>query len=86
MNVDNYGYDWALEMNNIFKNKISTKNHQDLFEYEKLNSAAKLAIPTPDHYYPLLYSLALQTDNDTIEFFNDKAVAGSLTMTSVKIG
>lgn len=86
MNVDNYGYDWAIEMNDVFKNKISNKNHQALFDYEKLNSAAKLAIPTPDHYYPLLYSLALQTDNDNIEFFNDKLVAGSLTMTSVKIG
>ncbi len=86
MNVDNYGYDWAIEMNDIFKNKILNKDHKALFEYEKLNSAAKLAIPTPDHYYPLIYSLALQTDNDTIEFFNDKFVGGSLTMTSVKIG
>ena len=73
-------------MNDIFKNKISNKDHQALFDYEKLSSAAKLAIPTPDHYYPLIYSLALQTDNDKIEFFNDKFVAGSLTMTSVKIG
>ena len=86
MNVDNFGYDWALEMNDIFKNKILNKDHKALFEYEKLNSAAKLAIPTPDHYYPLIYSLALQTDNDKVEFFNDKLVAGSLTMTSVKIG
>lgn len=86
MQVDNFGYDWALEMNDIFKNKISNKDHQALFDYEKLNSAAKLAIPTPDHYYPLIYSLALQTDNDKVEFFNDKLVAGSLTMTSVKIG
>lgn len=86
MNVDNYGYDWALEMNDIFKSKISNKDHQALFNYERLNSAAKLAIPTPDHYFPLIYSLALQTDNDKIEFFNDKAVGGSLTMTSVKIG
>nr|WP_221260041.1 4,5-DOPA dioxygenase extradiol [Flavobacterium okayamense] len=86
MNVDNYGYDWAIEMNDIFKNKILSKDHKALFEYEKLNSAAKLAIPTPDHYFPLIYSLALQTDNDKVEFFNDKLVAGSLTMTSVKIG
>lgn len=86
MNVDNFGYDWALEMNTIFKDKISNKDHQALFDYVKLSNSAKLAIPTPDHYYPLIYSLALQTDNDTIEFFNDKFVGGSLTMTSVKIG
>ena len=81
-----YGYDWALEINQIFKNKISNKDHQDLINYQKLGTAAQLAIPTPDHYYPLLYTLALQEDNDDISFFNDKAVGGSLTMTSVKIG
>ncbi len=48
--------------------------------------AAKLAIPTPDHYLPLLYSIALQDANDEIQFFNDKPIAGSLTMTSVKFG
>lgn len=81
-----YGYDWALEMNDIFKNKISNSFHKELIQYEKLHKATTLAIPTPDHYYPLLYILALQTDNDKVEFFNDKAVGGSLTMTSVKIG
>lgn len=81
-----YGFDWALEMNDIFKNKISNGFHKELIQYEKLHKAATLAIPTPDHYYPLLYILALQTDNDKVEFFNNKAVGGSLTMTSVKIG
>lgn len=86
LNVDNYGFDWTQEMNSIFKEKISKVDHQALIEYEKLNKAALMAIPTPDHYYPMLYALALQTSNDSVEFFNDKAVGGSLTMTSVKIG
>lgn len=81
-----YGFDWAIEMNAIFKDKISNHDFQSLIQYEKLNAAAKLAIPTPDHYYPLLYTLALQEDQDEINFFNDKAVGGSLTMTSVKFG
>ncbi|WP_369793541.1 hypothetical protein [Mangrovimonas sp. ST2L15] len=54
--------------------------------YQKLHKNIAKAVPTPDHYYPLLYTLGLQTKNDRIEFFNDQAVAGSLTMTSVKIG
>ena len=86
LNEPEYGFDWALEMNDIFKNKISNGFHKELIQYEKLHKAATLAIPTSDHYYPLLYILALQTDNDKVEFFNDKAVGGSLTMTSVKIG
>ena len=86
LNEPEYGFDWALEMNDVFKNKISNGFHKELIQYEKLHKAATLAIPTPDHYYPLLYILALQTDNDKVEFFNDKAVGGSLTMTSVIIG
>lgn len=82
----NYGFDWAIEMNTVFKDKISNGDFKSLIEYEKLGSAAKLAIPTPDHYYPLLYSIALHQSNDEIHFFNDNAVGGSLTMTSVKIG
>lgn len=86
LNEPEYGFDWALEMNDIFKNKISNGFHKELIQYEKLHKAATLAIPSPDHYYPLLYILALQTDHDKVAFFNDKAVGGSLTMTSVKIG
>lgn len=80
-----FGFDWAHEMNTIFKDKIANGDHKALIEYEKLSKSAKLAIPTPDHYYPLLYALALQQKNETPTFFNDKAIGGSLTMTSVKI-
>ncbi|GGB65958.1 dioxygenase [Flavobacterium suaedae] len=86
LNDDNYGYDWAIEMNEIFKQKIADSNHKDLMDYDKLNKVAKLAIPTPDHYYPLLYSLALKDKKDVVSFFNDKLVGGSLNMTSVLIG
>ncbi|RYF90652.1 MAG: dioxygenase [Chitinophagaceae bacterium] len=86
MNTDNYGFDWAIEMNNNFKNLIGGGNHQPLINYESFGTAGKLAIPTPEHYLPLLYTLALQNKKESASFFNDKAVAGSLTMTSVKIG
>lgn len=81
-----YGFDWAIEMNELFKKKIEEKDHASLIDYLKLNAAAKLAIPTPDHYYPLIYTLGLQEEKDNVSFFNDKPMAGSLTMTSVKIG
>lgn len=83
---EEYGYDWAFEMNTIFKSKISERDHKALFNYEALHRDAKLAIPTPDHYYPLLYALALQDSQEQVTFFNDKVVAGAFTMTSIKIG
>lgn len=84
-NVPNYGYDWAIETNETFKKYILSKNYQALIDYEKIGQGAKMAVPTPDHYYPLIYSLALQDNTDKTTFFNDKMQAGSLSMTSVLI-
>ncbi|MEQ8584020.1 MAG: 4,5-DOPA dioxygenase extradiol [Marinoscillum sp.] len=84
--VPNYGFDWAQEINEKFKTNIYSKEHSKLINYTDLGPAAKLAIPTPDHYYPLLYALGLQDQREEVEIFNDQYVAGSLTMTSVKIG
>lgn len=81
-----FGFDWAIEMHELFKTKIIQRDHQALINYETLGKAAKLAVPTPDHYYPLLYTLGLQEKNEEPVFFNDKLVAGSLNMTSVKFG
>ncbi|HVK40548.1 MAG TPA: 4,5-DOPA dioxygenase extradiol [Candidatus Kapabacteria bacterium] len=81
-----FGFDWALEINEVFKRHIAAGTHDALIDYSSLGSAARLAIPTPDHYYPLLYTLGLQEATDDVGFFNDHAVGGSLTMTSVRIG
>jgi 4,5-DOPA dioxygenase extradiol len=86
LNEPEFGFDWAVEMNALFKSKIESKQHKDLIDYRNLGQAGKLAIPTPDHYFPLLYILGIQGDKEEVSFFNDKAVGGSLTMTSVRFG
>lgn len=86
MDEPGYGYDWALNMNETFKQLIGNGNHKPLINYHGFGKEGQLAIPTPEHYIPLLYTLGLKKDKDEVAFFNDKAVAGSLTMTSVKIG
>lgn len=82
----NYGFDWALQINETFKQLIAEGAHPRLVQYEKLGAEARLAIPTPEHYLPLVYTLGLSTPKDDIRFFNDRPVGGSLTMTSVKFG
>lgn len=86
LNTENYGYDWAIEMHHLFKDKIRNGDHKAMIDYLKLSPAARLAVPTPDHYYPLMYILGLQDEKEEPEFFNDKLVAGSLNMTSVRFG
>lgn len=83
---ETFGYDWAIEANEKMKKFILSSDHKQLINFRSQGKAFDLAIPTPEHYLPLLYSLALKDDKDDVSLFNDKAVAGSLTMTSVKIG
>ncbi len=83
---ETFGYDWALEAGEKMKSYILDGDHNPLINYRAQGKAFDLAIPTPEHYLPLLYSLALKEDSEAVELFNDKAVAGALTMTSVKIG
>lgn len=85
MSTDNYGYDWALEASAKMKSYILSNDHHSLINYKSQGREFDLAIPSPDHYLPLLYALALKEKNEKISLFNDKAIAGSITMTSLKI-
>jgi 4,5-DOPA dioxygenase extradiol len=79
-----YAFDWATEANEKMKSFILEGNFQGLIDYKKQGKAFDLAIPTPEHYLPLIYTLALKDKNDTTTIFNDQPVGGSLSMTSVK--
>jgi 4,5-DOPA dioxygenase extradiol len=81
-----YGYDWAIEANEKMKKYILGGDHLSLINYPSMGSAFNLAIPTPEHYLPLLYTLSLTEKNEQVHLFNDKLVGGSLSMTSLKIG
>lgn len=82
---DYYAYDWAIEADSKIKSWILDGKHQALIDFKSHGTAFDLAIPTPEHYLPLLYTLGLQDKQDDILLFNDKPLAGSLTMTSVKL-
>ena len=86
LNEIDFGFDWAININNKFKSLISDGNHKSLINYRELGKEALLAIPTPEHYLPLMYTLGLKGNKDNVSFFNDKAVAGAITMTSIKLG
>jgi len=79
------GYDWAVEANEKLKAWILQRNYQSLIQYQKQGKEIALSIPTPEHFLPLLYTLALQEKNEQVSLFNDKAIMGSITMTSLKI-
>lgn len=80
-----FAYDWATTASEKMKTYIQNDDHQSLIDYSKQGREFSLSIPTPEHFLPLLYILALKGKDEKASLFNDKALGGSLTMTSVKI-
>lgn len=81
-----YAFDWATEANEKMKSYILNDDHKKLIDFRNQGRAFDLAIPTPEHYLPLIYSLALKGKSEEVNIFNDQPVGGSLSMTSIKIG
>lgn len=86
-NMDNagYGYEWAVEARSIINELIISGDMERLIDYRHLPKSVQLAIPTPDHFLPLIYVLGLKKEEEKISFFNDELVAGSLSMTSILV-
>ena len=80
------GYDWAIELNEQIRKNLEQRNHDYFVNYQNMGKAASLAIPTPDHFYPLLYILGLQNQQESQEIFNDSLIGGSISMTGLYIG
>ncbi|EGZ51335.1 4,5-DOPA dioxygenase extradiol [Neisseria wadsworthii] len=76
-------YEWAETFRRNINQAILHHDTETLIHYPRLGEAAALSAPTPEHYLPLLYIMALRDDNDEVQLFNDEIVGGSLSMTSV---
>lgn len=72
---------WALHAQNQFNDWLLGNQQEALAEPLAAGTDFALAIPTPEHYWPMLYALALRQPDDRLSLFND-VVLGSLSMTS----
>ena len=79
------GYDWAHEVDEKLKTSISNHDHNRLIDFRGQGPEFRLAIPTAEHYLPLMYVIGLQDEEDEISFFNEEICMGSLSMTGVML-
>lgn len=79
-------FPWAADFDGTAKDLLMQRDHAALMNYEKLGHAAALAIPTPEHYWPLLYILGLQEDDEGVSFPIEGIAHGSISMRCVLIG
>ncbi len=85
MKWDDEAFDWAVEFDEKIKALIDGKQFDQVVNYQDLGAEAALAVPTPDHYYPLLYSLGLTDAGDEVEYFAERNTMGSISMRSIKL-
>jgi 4,5-DOPA dioxygenase extradiol len=74
--------EWAKEFDELVIQKIKTKDHLSLMDLSLLGEHAKRAIPTLDHWIPLMYILGMQEESDSVHFFNENITLGAISMTS----
>jgi 4,5-DOPA dioxygenase extradiol len=85
-NMEANPYDWAKEFDEISKNKILSREFSDLINYEKLGQSALLSVPTPDHYFPMIYSLGLVDKKDEVRFTFEEIQNASVSMRCFEVG
>lgn len=86
INTVGAGWDWAIEAREKTNNWLLDGNFQNIIDYQKQGTSLQYAVPTPDHYLPLIYTLGLKDKAESLSLFNDELIGGSLSMTSVRIG
>jgi 4,5-DOPA dioxygenase extradiol len=76
-------YDWALEFDARMTDLMEKGDFSSLISYEKFGESAKLSVPSPDHYWPLLYVLGAKQSKDTLSFPIEGITMGSIGMRAV---
>ncbi len=80
------GYGWAEEFRQTTNELIQNHENEQLVQYGSMGEAAQKSVPTPEHYWPLLYALGAADSDDQATFFADRCIYGSISMTSVAFG
>jgi len=79
-------YDWALRFESSVREALVARDHEALVHFERSGEDARLSVPTPEHYLPLVYAIGLQRSDEAAAVTIHGIENGSLSMLSVLIG
>lgn len=85
LNSPGAAYPWAAEASAYIKQCLKERDINSLINTQQQPAFMQLAVPTPDHYLPLMYLLGLWEDDEKLTLFNDELVGGSISMTSLLV-
>ena len=79
-------YDWAARFGDYIRESIASDEPEKLVDYESFGRDARLSVPSPDHYWPLLYVMGARAKGEPAHFETPVVEYGSLDMTTVVFG
>lgn len=85
-NMDAEPFPWAVEFDGRVKKNLISGNHRDLIRFPNMEKSAALAVPTLDHYLPMIYVMALQDQDEPLTFTHEGFQHGSISMRCFQIG
>ncbi len=84
--IDAEAFDWATRFDESVKQALVSRDHEQLMDYPSLGDDAAFAVPTMDHYLPLIYAIGLQNKGDGLRFVFEGFQHGSVSMRAFRIG
>lgn len=84
--IDAKPFDWAVKFDEKIKQCLVSRDHQGLIKYLDLGKEALYAVPTQDHYLPMIYAVGLQKKEDNLKFIHEGFQHGSVSMRCFQIG
>ncbi|MBU3615938.1 4,5-DOPA dioxygenase extradiol [Polynucleobacter sp. JS-Polo-80-F4] len=78
-------YPWAKKFNDFFASEMRANHHDPLIHWESYGDAAHLSVPTAEHYWPALYTLALQEEGEQVKVYTDGIEMSSISMLGFSI-
>jgi 4,5-DOPA dioxygenase extradiol len=79
-------FDWAVAFDAKVKKNLVEHNYGELLNYLKMGREATLAVPTLDHYLPMVYIMALREEGERLDFVYEGFQHGSVSMRAFQIG
>jgi len=77
---------WAIQFNDFFKTHLLSNDLDPLIDWQSAGPDAHLAIPTPEHYLPALYTFGLKKPSESASIFTDGIEMSSISMLSFIYG
>ena len=84
--IDAKPFEWAVKFDEQVKQCLVSGKHKALINYLQLGKEANYAVPTQDHYLPMIYSIGLQRKGETLKFIHEGFQHGSVSMRAFQIG